>query len=198
MREKKNRRGIPWTRIETEYVAGTMSLKDLAKRKRISYSTLSKRASEGGWAGKRKDFRAGVEERALVQARERGVQRLNELMLGTEKLLDEAMRALGDQLQFQRYVVSEGAGPGVSETVEKTFDKRDTRAMKDMAAVIRELSGLLRDHYGIYTPAQELSQELVREKIRQAKETMESGQQTLQVRWAEENEDERSGDPTAE
>ena len=153
-----------------EYISGSLSIRELAKRKRISYSTMSKKASEGGWSAKRKKFRQEVESEALAQAHQRGVERLDQLMKGAEQLLDAAMGALNDELQFQRYVTSEGSGEGVSETVEKTFEKRDTRAMKDMAAVIRELSGLLRDTYGIYTPAQEMNQQLVKEKIRREKQ----------------------------
>ena len=188
-RTKAKPGGKDWTKIETEYVAGTMSLKELAKRKRVSYSTISKKASEGGWAAKRKDFRAKVADRALARARERGVQRLADLMAGTEKLLDAAIETLNDQLQFQRHIVTEGAGEGISETTERTFDKRDTKAMKDMAAVIKECAGLLRDYYGIYTPAQEMSQELVRARIRALQEDPE--EHSLTVRFAE---DEDTGD----
>ena len=155
-----------WTKIEAAYIAGDMSLRELAKRRKLSYSTLSKAAASGGWAEKRKQFRAEVANEALDAARERGRARLETLMSGTEQLLDAAVKALQDELQFQRYVVTEGLGEGVSETEEKTFEKRDTRAMKDMAAVITSLSGLLRDFYGINTPAQELGQQLARERLR--------------------------------
>ena len=158
-----------WTRIELEYVAGEKTLRELAKAKRVSYSTLSKRASEGGWARKRQKHRAEVESEALARARERGLKRMDELLQASEKLMDAAVEAIQDNEQFKRWVMTEGCGEGTSETVEKVFDKRDTRAMKDMVFVLKELTGILRDAYGIKTPAQELGEKLAKERISQVK-----------------------------
>lgn len=158
-----------WTRIELEYVAGEKTLRELAKAKRVSYSTLSKRASEGGWARKRQKHRAEVESEALARARERGLKRMDEMLQASEKLMDAAVEAIQDNEQFKRWVMTEGCGEGCSETVEKVFDKRDTRAMKDMTFVLKELTAILRDAYGIKTPAQELGEKLAKERISQVK-----------------------------
>ncbi len=160
---------INWSRIEAQYVSGEKTLRELAKEKRVSYSTLSKKASEGGWAAKRKKYRAEVESEALARARERGLKRMDELLKASEKLMDAAVEAIQDNKQFKRWVTTGGCGEGASETVEKVFDKRDTRAMKDMVFVLKELTGILRDAYGLQTPAQELGEKLARERISQVK-----------------------------
>ena len=160
---------INWMKIETEYVAGSSTLRELAAKKRVSYSTLSKRASEGGWARKRQKFRAEVEKDALASAQARGKERMDALLQASEKLLDTAAQAIQDNEQFRRWVVTEGTGEGCSEASEKTFDKVDTRAMKDMVFVLKELTGILRDAYGIRTPAQELGEKLASERIRQVR-----------------------------
>ena len=160
---------IDWTKIETEYVAGTMGMKELAKRKKVSYSTLSKRASAGGWAQKRENFRANVVNDALARAQARGQERMDQLLQGTEQLLDNAMAALQDELQFRRYVVIEGSGEGCSEATEKVFEKYDTKAMKELTAMVKDLTGILRDAYGLRTPSQELGEKLAREKISQTR-----------------------------
>ena len=41
--------------------------------------------------------------------------------------------------------------------------------MKDMVFVLKELTGILRDAYGLQTPAQELGEKLARERISQVK-----------------------------
>lgn len=174
---------INWTKIETQYVAGDKSLKQLAKEKRVSYSTLSKRASEGGWVQKRKDFRANVENEALARARERGRERMDALLQATEQLLDAAVDAVKDNAQFKRWIVSEGMGEGKSETSEKTFNKADARAMKDMVFVLEKLTGMVRDAYGIRTPAQELGEELARKRIRQVEaQTTQTRTQTAKLK----------------
>lgn len=156
---------INWTKIETQYVAGSMSLKQLAKDKRVSYSTLSKKSSEGGWPQKRKDFRANVANGALARAQARGLKRMDELLQASEQLLDAATETIRDNEQFKRWVMTEGSGEGCSEAVERVFDKRDTKAMKDMVFVLKELTGILRDAYDLKTPAQELGEKLARERI---------------------------------
>jgi hypothetical protein len=160
---------IDWSKIETEYVAGQMSLKELAKAKRVSYSTLSKKASEGGWAAKRKNFRANVANDALARAQARGKKRMDKLLQASERLMDAAVKALEDDKQFRRFIISDGTGEGCSETTEQVFEKFDTKAMKNMTAVLKDLTGILRDAYGIKTPAQELGEKLAREKISQTR-----------------------------
>lgn len=177
---------IDWTKIETQYVSGDKSLKQLAKDKRVSYSTLSKKASEGGWAQKRKEFRAKVASGALARAQERGRERMDALLQASEQLLDAAVQAVQDNEQFKRWVVTEGSGEGCSEASEKVFDKVDTKAMKDMVFVLKELTGMLRDAYDIKTPAQELGERLARERIGQVKaQTAQTRAQTAKLKREE-------------
>lgn len=138
-----------WKKIETQYVGGEMSLRELAAKKKVSYSTLSKRASVGGWKEKREKYRAEMAEKALADARARGAAQLEKLMGAAGTLIDEAVAMLQDSEQFRRYVTTEGCGDGVSETSEKIFNKRDTRAMKDLASVLKDLAPLLSEHYGL-------------------------------------------------
>ena len=145
---------VNWKKIETQYVAGDMSLRELAAKKKVSYSTLSKRASVGGWNKKREKFRDEVAKKALADARARGAQQLEKLMSAAGTLVDEAAAMLQDNEQFRRFIVSEGQGEGVSETSEKIFNKRDTRAMKDLASVLKDLAPLLREHYGLQPEAE--------------------------------------------
>ena len=160
---------INWKTIEIRYVAGDKSLKELAKEFRVSYSTLSKHASEEKWVEKRREHRATVESAALARAQERAKKRMDELLQASERLMDAAVEAVKDNDQFKRWISIEGCGKGCSEASEKVFDKRDTRAMKDMVFVLKELTGILRDAYGIRTPAQELGEKLAKERISQVR-----------------------------
>lgn len=172
-----------WKNIETQYVAGNMSLKELAKKKGVSYSTLSKKASSGGWAAKRENFRDGVESKALARAQARGVKRMEQLLQATEKMMDNAIAALEDNEQFRRCVVNEGLGEGVSATTEKVFQKYDTRAMKELTATLKDLTGMVREFYGIRTPAQELAEKLAAKKISQVEaKTRQVKEQTARLK----------------
>ncbi len=141
--------GTNWKKIEAQYVAGDMSLRERARKKKLRYSTLSKAASKGGWSEKREKFREETAKKALANAQARGAEQLERLMGAAGTLVDATVKALEDNEQFQRFIVSEGVGDGMSETSEKIFSKRDTRAMRDLAGVIKELAPLLREHYGL-------------------------------------------------
>lgn len=160
---------IDWTKAEVEFVAGDLSLKDTAKALGVSYSTLSKVAAEAKWRVKRQEYRKSVANNVLSRARARDEKSLEKLIQGAEKVLGTAITALNDSQQFNRYVITDGMGGAE----EKVFSKVDSKAMKEMTAVIKDLTGLLRDFYDIPTPGQKAAQEIAKERL--ALERMRSG-----------------------
>ncbi|MBR5342591.1 MAG: hypothetical protein IK149_01695 [Oscillospiraceae bacterium] len=155
-----------WTEIETMYVAGDMSLQALAEQTGISYSTVSKHASAGKWSEKRQGFRKKAENKALERARARISAKLLKLAESTELAIDAALQALNDPEQFRRYIVTEGCGEGVSATSEKIFQKTDTKALRDMAAALRDLTALQRNIYGLKTSGEKVSEKIARERLK--------------------------------
>lgn len=55
--------------------------------------------------------------------------------------------------------------PGVSETKEKIFEKVDTKALRDVVYMLKELTGMMRDFYNIPTPAQAEAQRIAAERL---------------------------------
>lgn len=157
-------RGIDWTRLEVAYVAGDMSLRQLAADEGISFSTLSGVSAREHWAEKRKQHRDKIKAKSLARAQARGVKKLEKMMRAVEKTADLAMKALEDKDQFRRHIVSEGFD-GSFESTEKVFDKLDTRALKEYAQAMRDLSGMLRDFYGIRIPAELVREQIARERL---------------------------------
>lgn len=177
---------IDWTKAEVEFVAGDLSLKATAEKLEVSYSTLSKVAAEGKWTAKRKEYRKSVAKKSLTRARARDEKKLDRLLLSAENVLSTAILALEDDKQFNRYLIEhkekydepvEGEdGEQIVEkqwVEEKVFHKVDSKAMKEMTAVIKDLTGLLRDFYDIPTPGQKAAQEIARERL--ALERLRSG-----------------------
>ena len=154
-----------WTEIETVYIAGNMSLRELAKQQGVSYSSLSKIATKRKWAAKRQRERDKLASATLGRARARNQRKLEKLISATERAMDTALSALEDEQQFRRYIVSEGRGEGVSSTEEKIFDKIDTKALKELTGVLRDLTALARDFYGIRTPSQSVAEKIALEKL---------------------------------
>lgn len=61
--------------------------------------------------------------------------------------------------------MTETLTPGVSETKEKIFEKVDTKALRDVVYMLKELTGMMRDFYNIPTPAQAEAQRIAAERL---------------------------------
>ena len=162
-----------WTEIEAQYIAGEMSQKELAESLGISYSTLAKVATANKWSVKRKKFRQKVANKGLERAGARIAKKLAKLADGTELLIDAALKALGDEQQFYRYIVTDGVGEGVGVTKEKIFQKLDSKALRDVTAALRDLTAMRRDLFGIPTQGESVAQKIAKEKLELEKKKLE-------------------------
>lgn len=154
-----------WTEIEAQYIAGEMSQKELAESLGISYSTLAKVATANKWSAKRKKFRQKVAKKGLERAGARIAKKLSKLADGTELLIDAALKALGDEQQFYRYIVTDGVGEGCSVTKEEIFQKLDSKALRDVTAALRDLTAMRRDLFGLPTQGESVAQKIAKEKL---------------------------------
>ena len=155
---------IDWVKLETLYVSGNMSQRELARSEGVSLSTLSGVSAREEWSRKRTQYRDKVKARSLARAQARGAKKLDRMIKAVEKTADMAMKALEDKDQFRRYIVTEGS-EGCMESTEKVFEKLDTKALKEYAAAMRDLSGMLRDYYGLRLPADQVREEIAKEKL---------------------------------
>ena len=57
-----------WNAIETEYITGELSTRDLAEKHEVSSGAVGERASLGQWLSKREQFRAQMAEKAKEMA----------------------------------------------------------------------------------------------------------------------------------
>lgn len=87
-------RKIDWTAIETEYITGRMSYRDIAESKGISLSAIKAHGVQGGWNQKRKEHRQDCTARTIEKTAESSADKLAELQL---LLLDTAL-AMADRL----------------------------------------------------------------------------------------------------
>ena len=64
------------------------------------------------------------------------------------RMAELGISAAEDDMQFMRYIVSEKAGRSESETVERVFDKLDTKAYRELTAAIKDLWSIAQDADG--------------------------------------------------
>lgn len=155
---------LDWEAIKTEYITTDTSLSKLAEKYGATKSLLAKKSTAEGWVEARKRYVNDLVAETIEKAKQQDVKRLSKLMDATGKLIDVAMRAIEDDDQFNRFIVSEGIGEGMSETSEKVFSKVDTKALKDTVAVLKDLTAMVRDFYDIPTAAQREQRDQARQR----------------------------------
>lgn len=186
-----------WDAMKTEYVTTKTTYSRLAEKYGVSISQIKIVAAREGWTKERKKFAARVQQKAYRKACNHEADRLSRLITATTGAIDVAMRAINDDEQFNRYLVErrekyavpvadedaeDGELPPDGKLVterqwieERTYQKVDTKALKDLTGVLKDLTGLVRDLYGIPTQAQAEAQRIAAERLELDRKKAEDG-----------------------
>lgn len=144
---------LDWQAIKIEYITTDMSISKLAEKYGCPRSQIGKKCKQEAWVAQRRQFVDDVLTETVAHEVKKQSERLIRLMEATGRAIDVAMEALRDDRQFHRYVVTEATGP-VTTVLEKQFDKVDTKSLKELVGILKELTALARDFDNVPTPAQ--------------------------------------------
>lgn len=123
-----------WGRLREEYVRSDLSLKKLAEKHGVSRRQLERRCAREGWAAQRERASGG-------SLTEDTARRLTEAV---ERALEVVREALEDEQQFHRYLVKTKAD-GAEELEERIFRKLDTKSLKEVTAVLKDLKAMVQE-----------------------------------------------------
>jgi hypothetical protein len=94
--EKVSRAGVDWDKVRMEYVIGTVTYAELARKYRLSRSTIQKEAQEGDWRAARTEYRERIYHNALerveTQATDASEETIRRLRDATKMLIEEVNR----------------------------------------------------------------------------------------------------------
>ena len=179
-----------WNELRVRYIAGKMSLKQLAEENDVSYSQVMQHSSREKWTQQRKIFGRNAAEKTLARASARAQANLEKAILVTEGLLDVSVKALEDRDQFRRYLVVRKDGR-TEETTEEVFRKVDTKAIKELTEAVEKMTALLRQLLGEpeagekqKRETEKLRQEKLKEEIKQLKDESGKTGQPADMRYA--------------
>ena len=167
---------IDWDAVKTEYITTDASQSELAKKYGCKRSTVGERCRKEKWVEGRGKYRASLVQKAIdLRARE-DANHLSELLSAAEMITGIAVEALTNSKHLytyqverrERYTVpidSESGdiwsedtdGVPIAErqwTEDRVSDAINTRALKDLASIVKEMTGLIRDFYDLPTAAQ--------------------------------------------
>lgn len=170
---------IDWEAIQTEYVTTKVSQKQLSEKYGVSRSAIQYRCAVERWGEKRRQHQDRIMEKTTERLSDEAADRMVVLMGGTDKMLSSVLEVLDDPEQFYRHLVTVKED-GATYTQEETFQKADTKAMKDVTIMLEKLTGLTRDLYGLPTREQELAEERMKLELEKLQSSM-TEQGTIQV-----------------
>lgn len=162
-------------KVKAEYIKSGLSLRKLAEKYKIPLSTLSRRCKKENWVAEREHFKRKTLTKFEEKEAGREADRMVRLQTAAEKMLAQVEEALEDEKQFRRHLVqsteqyTEPQGPkGLilkSTTKERLFGKRDTKAMRELTATLKELTGVMRDFYDVPTPGEAEARRIAAERL---------------------------------
>jgi hypothetical protein len=147
-----------------EYITGNIGQKALAKKHGVSLCVLQKYAVKENWVEEKRKYALKVVEKAVQKEVNRQANALAKELQAADKMSDVILKALGDDKQFNRWIVTEG-GDGYTITDEKVFEKVDMRSMKDAVATLKMIEQLKRSVQGLLTLQEETQRDIALRKI---------------------------------
>lgn len=167
-----------WDKIRYDYVTNpSISIKDISKKYGINYNTVSTRCRKEGWYKEKKKHQKKVVSKAIAKA---GTLQAHELAAELEYLnlmKGHMKKLLQDQLQFNRHLVPETVsgddGMSITTTVEKTFEKMDSRAMREAMQTMTMIEAMDRSLLGILKTEQLLKNQQEHMKLKMEEERLE-------------------------
>lgn len=162
---------IDWDAVRVSYISGRETYAEIAARVGVSKTQLALHSRTEKWPAQRKAFRENVAARALRTKANRETERLSRLMENAERLVGHLDKVTNDPKQFFRYIAGfseikdgedEAAGVRAKETVAS---KADTKALKDCAAALNELTKAFRNLFDLPTGEQKRAHNLAVRKL---------------------------------
>ena len=185
-------RKVDWEKIKTEYITGDISQNDLAKKYKVSRSTLQTRARKEHWHDKKLKSKAKVVEKAVQKAENRQANVYAKELTLLNKLEEHLDKALSDVDQFNRHIVSEGIGEGMSVTEERLYSKADMRALADAAKTLQLVEKMKKSMNNILSLEQQEQMAIARAKLeleRKKAEIAEHQDTEITVRFSDDAEE---------
>jgi uncharacterized protein YjcR len=160
---------VDWLQLRTEYVTGCTSVREMAEKHGVPYYTMRSRATKERWGDERKKHRLKLAETTLKKDRSRRasacIKQLQTMGRAAEHATHAIERICSDAEQFHRHLVQERDAQGAQDVRERVYAKGDTRALRELAAAMKDLVAVIRDVHGIPSVQEAQQLEIAQERL---------------------------------
>ena len=147
---------INWTAIREAYITTPTSYARLAEKHGISPSAIGARSRQEGWARQRREHCT----RMVEQAKESGdpLEKLG-------KAVERAVAILASALEEKEQFYSDPVPVKTGKAEERVIRKLDTRELKYVVGMLKDLTGLQRELHDLPTAAEAEAREIARQRL---------------------------------
>lgn len=150
---------IDWAALEREYICTKTTYKQLSEKYNVSHQLIMKYGASQKWVEKRKKHIRKIEEKTLEKIEDKESDKLAKLADTADKAAERIQAVFDDELQFNRYV-------NLDIFEEKVLQKVDTKSLKEAVSALKELTGVIRNIYGIQTVGERQAHEIAVERLK--------------------------------
>lgn len=190
-----------YSKLKIEYITGDISYKDLAEKYGIATATLSKKATKEGWHKEKVKHNENVVKKAVRKAENEQAKVFAKELITLGKITKVVDKALDDAEQFWKYIVQkrekyevpvEEDGKYITEkqwNEVMTFDKVDTKSLKEIAETLKLIEQMKRSMKGILSIDQQKSLEMQAQRLELEKRRVDQGETDNEVKVVFESKD---------
>lgn len=166
-----------WAAIKHEYVTDpNASLRKLAAKYGVSYSTIANKSKADDWFATRKKTQSKIVSKGISRTVNKMANELSKEADFLERMKGHMEKMLKDDLQYQRHLVEtktfdEDGGMTIT-TEEKLYNKFDSKAMKDSMQILQMMESMTRSLYNIQKSEALERQQIERERLEIEKERL--------------------------
>lgn len=176
---------VNWDAVKAMYVTTTMSLRDVANQHGLKLHTVEEHSRNDGWVAARMAWRARAAAEAMDRSIDGEADRLARIIHAANSMSDQIDSVFADPEQFRRHVVVDTVagddGSRSTLTVEKQFRAVNTKAMRDLAAAIKDMTQVMRNLHNLPTQAEQESQRIAAERLELDKRKVAAAEAAQQV-----------------
>lgn len=149
MAAAKKTKKINWEKIQTEYVTGRISQRDLAKKHGVSLAELGRRCKQEGWVALRREYQAKTMAKALEKiSDEQADQMAQELTAAAGELLAmvrKGIRSLDKPVRGHKETIEQEGLTTSTEwtTLDEPDGQVDLKGAKAAANALRDVYAVL-------------------------------------------------------
>lgn len=145
-----------WPKIRAEYIEDSNATYNaLCEKYNIKRTTLYKRARDEKWVEHRKRYQQKVMRKSVEKMSSKKATVVARELLKLQSAADKMATVLDDVMknadQFYMHMNTRGEGGGVFYTECTKEEKADTKAIKDLASALKDMTFVLRNIYDIPT-----------------------------------------------